>query len=104
VDAQKHDTESHGKTLTRDYIAYAVQDKALAKLYAAAQYLKTEHIDTQAMLKQINEIIAAKNTTIRGLAKKLGLDASNLAKTLSGRRIVGNQIIQVHSYLIKGFL
>lgn len=62
-------------------------DTALAKLYAAAQALEAENAATKIVLAKINALITSKTITYRALAKKLGMDVSNLVKILAGKRI-----------------
>lgn len=69
-------------------------DKALAKLYAAMQSLEADSNHTQATIAKANALIASKVTTCRTLAAKLGTDASNLAKVLSGGRNATNELIR----------
>ena len=75
-------------------------DKVLGKLYATAQCLEGDKAQTQGMLEEIKEMIASKGLSVRGLAKKLDIDASNLAKILSGRRTSPDQLTRIHEDLL----
>lgn len=68
-------------------------DATLAKLYAAARRLEVQTASAQAMLAQAKAMIASKSISISGLAKKLGVDAANLAKVLAGNRAANNDLI-----------
>jgi transcriptional regulator with XRE-family HTH domain len=69
-------------------------DKALARLYSAIQMLEAVNTYTQDILVKTNALIASKTITCRALATKLGTDASNLAKVLSGGRNATNELIR----------
>ncbi len=75
-------------------------EKTIAKLYRMSKIPENESVSEQELLKDINEIMKAKNFSIRWLATKLEIDASNLAKILSGRRSNADQLSRVYAYLI----
>lgn len=69
-------------------------DATLAKLHTASQRLEAQTASAQAVLAQAKAMIASKTITIKGLAAKLGVDASNLAKVLIGQRSATEHMLQ----------
>ena len=65
----------------------------LSKLNSAIRHLEIRKAHAQNISTEAKAIIAEKTITINGMAKKLGIDASNLAKVLSGTREINTDFI-----------
>lgn len=75
--------------------------KTLAKLNRATKILEIDSAEQKSTLDKIHEKMKEKNISMRTLAAELEIDASNLAKVLSGRRNNAAQASKAHVYLMK---
>ena len=75
--------------------------KALMRLHTAVKILENSAEAEKSLLEQTNEMMRAKNISIRSLAAELDIDPSNLAKILSGRRANAELLNHTHVYLTK---
>ena len=74
-------------------------DEVIRKLYAAVQFLEALAMSKKALLEETKAMIAENNIPIRTLAAKIGMDSSNLAKILAGKRDAINHLTNMHSYM-----
>ncbi len=74
--------------------------KTLMKIHRATKILEIESAEQKLTLGKIHEKMKEKNISIRALAAALKIDASNLAKILSGRRSNIDQLTRIHAYLV----
>ena len=76
-------------------------DKTLIKLYTAAQVLEIENAHTQAILAKVKALVASKTITCNKLAARVDMDASNMNKTLSGKRAPTSVLIRKLASLVE---
>ena len=72
---------------------------ALAKLDAAVKIIEEVSTHEQAQREGIKRMMEEKRISIRNLAIKIGIDASNLSKIISGRRNSSKQLRYIYVYL-----
>lgn len=73
-------------------------EKALAKLYTAIKNLEADAMVDNELRQKIKALMQEKKISIRTMAEYLSMDASNLAKVLSGKRKAGNFLILAYGY------
>ena len=71
------------------------------KLQSAVKILESVNASEQGLRQKIKEMMEEKNISIRSIAAKFEIDASNLAKVLSGLRSSKDQLIRMHAYLME---
>ena len=74
-------------------------EKALARLHSAVKTIETANASEEGLRQRIRGMMEDRDISIRSVAATLELDASNLAKILSGDRSSGDQLIRVHAHL-----
>ncbi len=74
-------------------------EKVIARLHSAVKALEAARGSEEGLRQRIRELMDERDISIRGLAAALELDASNLAKILSGERSAGDQLFRVDAYL-----
>jgi predicted transcriptional regulator len=71
------------------------------KLQSAVKILESVSASEQELRQKIKEMMEEKNISIRSIASKFEIDASNLAKVLSGLRSSKDQLIRMHANLME---
>lgn len=74
-------------------------DEMLTVLHNAVRTINADQEHIKIQIGQLKAAIAAQGLSIRTLAKKLNMDASNLAKVLTGQRTNAGLLARVQAYL-----